>query len=78
MIHPDTHPMITKLMNEFVNSEFADQIVIKSLQDSLQRNTNMANELEEKSSLKDFEKEDLKDQKEMITHLKAVLAYYTV
>lgn len=76
MIHPDTHPMMSQLMNEFVNSEFADQIVIKSLQDSLQRNINMANELEEKTSLKDFEKEDLKDQKAMIRHLEAVIEYY--
>lgn len=76
MIDSQNHPLLTKLLSELVNSDVGDKILLLSLKESLRRNIEMSQDLEEHDDLEDFEKQDLEDQKKMITHLEAVIDYY--
>lgn len=76
MIDSQNHPLLSKLLSELVNSDVGDKILLLSLKESLRRNIEMSQDLEERDDLKDFEKQDLEDQKKMITHLEAVIDYY--
>lgn len=76
MIDSQNHPLLTKLLSELVNSDVGDKILLLSLKESLQMKIEMSQELEEHDDLEDFEKQDLEDQKKMITHLEAVIDYY--
>lgn len=76
MIDSQNHPLLSKLLSELVNTDVGDKIVLLSLKESLRMKMEMSQELEERDDLEDFEKQDLEDQKKMITHLEAVIDYY--